>query len=232
MFPAIICSNFFLLPLPFFLDSKCIYVRPLDVVYRLRLYLTPLLVLLYLLELFPANLTSCSLILSFDVKWNSFILWIFSISNCFFFFAFCFLMETPSIAAIQLYHWILTVLLMIALKFCLITTSGPFPWSLLLTVFSVRYYFFFLSSRHISGVCVIYHICILAGGVLGVLVSPAAAKKSDKKPLDPGDFASSTTSSGMKVAQAPLSQASCLFTLKLAHLGFCSPPPSFFLKLG
>lgn len=147
---------------------------------------------------------------------------IFSISNCFFFFAFCFLMETPLMAAIQLYHWILMYISHDCFKVLSDNNIWAVSWSLSVDCFLlvVGHFFLPLLMSCIRCVCHIPHMH-LSWGVLGVLVSPAAAKNLIKSLWPLGDFASSTTSSGMKIAQVSSLLGLLVYLLwNLVHLGF------------
>lgn len=147
---------------------------------------------------------------------------IFSISNCFFFFAFCFLMETPSMAAIQRYHWILIYISHGCFKVLFDNSIWAISCSLSVDCFLliVGHFFLPLLMLCIGCVCHIPHMH-LSWGVLSVLVSPAAAKSLIKSLWPVGDFPSSTTSSGKKIAQVSSLLGLLVYLLwNLVHLGF------------
>jgi len=95
-------------------------------------------------------------------------------------------------------------------------------WSLSVDCFLliVGHFFLPLLMSCIGCVCHIPHMH-LSWGVLGVLVSPAAAKSLIKRLWPVGDFASSTTSSGMKIAQVSSLLGLLVYLLwNLVHLDF------------
>lgn len=125
-------------------------------------------------------------------------------------------------AAIQLYHWILMYISHGCFKVLSDDSIWAISWSLSVDCFLliVGHFFLPLLMSYIGCVCHIPHMH-LSWGVLGVLVSPAAVKKSDKKTLTCGRFCIfyhffwDENSTGL---MSP--GASCLFTLEFSSFRF------------